>query len=140
MYLYKILEFDNYDGDSFDLTLDLGFDIILHKKCRLYGADTAELRDKRTDFKAMAYMAKEFVADEVQDELTNNRKVYFQSENYVGKFGRPLGDIKFGEARVSLRQMLIDRHLAVPYEGQNKKEIEIYHKSNIEKLRALGKL
>lgn len=61
MMRFKILEFSNYDGDSFDLTLDLGFNLVIHRKCRLEGADTPELRDKRPDYKAAAYLARDKV-------------------------------------------------------------------------------
>ena len=43
-YRYRIRDFENYDGDSFDLSLDLGFEIVVHKGCRLMGVDTPELR------------------------------------------------------------------------------------------------
>ena len=45
-----------------------------------------------------------------------------------GKFGRYLGEIKVG--RSTINNMLIKQKLAVPYTGQNKKEIAAAHESN----------
>ena len=50
---YKKLEFDTtytcsldrvVDGDTVDVCINLGFDVLVKKRCRLYGIDTPESR------------------------------------------------------------------------------------------------
>ena len=137
-YTYKILDFSNYDGDSYDLTLDLGFDLVYHAKCRLFGADTPEIRDPRPLYKAAAYLARDKVRDRIDVAMKHGSKVVFASENYAGKFGRPLGDIVIDGN--SLRSWLIRESLAVPYAGQAKSEVAALHQQNIETLHKEGKI
>ena len=137
-YVYPILASENYDGDSFDLTLDLGFSMVMHRKCRLHGADTPELRDKRPLWKAAAVKAKLEAARWVHERRANGG-AFFQSENYAGKYGRPLGDIVDADGN-SLRYHLFNERLAVHYHGQAKAAIERQHAQNIEWLAAEGLL
>ena len=128
-YKYKILDFSNYDGDSFDLTLDLGFELITHKKVRINGVDTPELRGGTVLSKALAKEAKEAAAAWVSLSMENGG-AYFSSEGYKGKFGRPLGDIINVNAK-SLKQFLLNECLAVPYHGQAKASIAAEHEELI---------
>ena len=132
MMRFTILAFDNYDGDSFNLTLDLGFGLHLHRQCRLEGADTPELRDRRPDWKAAAYLAR----DQVRAWVAQAGEAVFVSETYTGKFGRPLGDIEIDGK--SVRERLIAEHLAVPYAGQAKADIAAEHQRNIDILKTAG--
>ena len=124
-YIYKITDFSNYDGDSFDLTLDLGFNLITHKKTRIDGIDTPELRGGTDQSKALAKHAK-MVASQWVKHAMEQGGAYFSSEGYKGKFGRPLGDIVNSNAG-SLRNYLINMKLAVSYHGQAKSEVAGAH-------------
>lgn len=122
---FRVLTFDNYDGDSFNLELDLGFNLRVYKKCRLYGADTCELRDKRPAYRLLAYKAR----DMARQWVLGADEVIFHSERYTGKYGRPLGDLILdGE---SLRQRMLDNRLAVEYDGGNKAALEDAHAANV---------
>ena len=47
------------DGDTVDVTLDLGFDVKLHKqRCRLAGIDTPESRTRNLEEKKLGLAAK----------------------------------------------------------------------------------
>ena len=47
MYEYRIHEVDRVvDGDTIDVTVDLGFDILYKTRVRLYGINTPETRTK----------------------------------------------------------------------------------------------
>ena len=124
-YKYKITDFSNYDGDSFDLTLDLGFELHTHKKVRIDGIDTPELRGGTSQSKQLAKHAKMVAAGWVKAGLEQGG-CYFSSEGYKGKFGRPLGDIVNPKGG-SLRNYLLDQRLAVPYHGQAKSAIQDEH-------------
>ena len=136
-FTFPILGFDNYDGDSFDLKLDVGFHLFAFRQCRLEGADTPELRDRRPAWKAAGYLAKRFAHEFIARGVADGA-AYFVSQTYTGKYGRPLGDIIV--AGVSLREELIRQRLAVPYHGQAKSAIEAEHQLNIDALIEQGKI
>ena len=138
-YEYKILESSNYDGDSFDLTIDLGFDIAIHRKCRIYGIDTPELRGGDDRSKAAGRLAKEVARKFVAEAMERGGAV-FLSTNYSGKFGRPLGDIQRRIDGVTLTQHLLEQHLAVPYKGEAKSKVAEAHARNIAILVSQGKI
>ena len=139
MFKFKILELDNYDGDSFDLTLDLGFELVYHTKVRIEGVDTPELRGGTELSKAAGYLAKREAKEFVQ-RLIEAGGAYFKSETYRGKFGRPLGDIINESDTNSLRKYLIENNLGVKYMGQAKASIAHEHLLNFEKLQQEGLL
>ena len=137
-YQFKILEFSNYDGDSFDLTLDLGFNLITHKKCRINGVDTPELRGGTDIQKKAGNLAKNVAHDWARSAMEGGG-AYFASEGYKGKFGRPLGDIVNG-AGDSMRDFLIRNHYGVPYHGQAKREVADLHEINLQILKDRGEI
>ena len=140
-YVYKCHDITNYDGDSFRMTLskqwDFGFKIYSEQSyaiaARIKGVDTPELRDKRPDFKAAGYLAKERAADFVR--AAHNPK--FISMDKPDKYGRALGDVE-DDYGLRLSQYLIDEGLGVPYEGQNKADVEAAHERNIANLKERG--
>ena len=129
-YLYPICSWSGYDADSYNLTLDLGFELVFHTKVRIEGIDTTELRDRRGNFKAFAYLAKQIAHSWMQDRFENG-SIYFKSMTYRGKYGRPLGDVVDSGGN-SLSAYLLDQRVAVPYEGQNKLEVEAAHLANMD--------
>ena len=136
-YIYEAIEISNYDGDTFGLTIrkawDLGFKIRviqeLKIKTRIQGVDTPELRDKRPDFKAAGYLAKEEAR-----KWVNERGALFVSTSKPDKYGRALGDFMDADGNY-LTEFLIEKNLAVKYEGQNKADVQSAHKINIAKLK-----
>ena len=137
-YRFKIITFENYDGDSFDLTLDLGFDLVTHRKCRIDGVDTPELRGGTDDSKAAAKVARDMAHLFVGEGLVKEEDVVFVSENYTGKYGRPLGDIEVNGQ--SLREYLIERNYGVPYHGQAKASVQSLHDANLAVLKERGEI
>lgn len=131
-YIYPIKEFKrNYDGDSFHLRLDCGFSIRFSAAggCRLLGCDTPEMRGGTATSKAAAKLAKDFAYDFISEAVANDG--VFQSRE-LDKYGRPLGDVIYqcDGKTYSLRDELIAAHLAVPYEGQAKSDIQALHEAN----------
>ena len=148
-YIFKILEFDNYDGDTFTLRLDMGFGMQWIGSVRIHLVDTPELRGGTDRSKAAGKLAKAEAAKFVQQGMAG-RGAYFQSEyleeksTKMGKYGRPLGDIlcyKGSEDTiVSLTFHLIKRRLAVDYYGGSKALIAAQHEANITYLEKAGLL
>lgn len=135
LYTYPIVACDAYDGDSLDLTLDVGFGLRIHRKCRLEGVDTPELRSGSPEHRAAGRLAR----DVVRALITETPSPIFCSLTYTGKFGRPLGDVIIHDNR-SLVSYLIERQYGAPYHGQSKAEVAHLHQQNIAQLIARGEL
>ena len=79
------------DGDTIDVVLDLGFDIMFKSRVRLYGIDTPESRTRDLDEKARGKMASAFLKEAVE----NGSKVVIETKlkDSRGKYGRVLGNV-----------------------------------------------
>ena len=139
MYEYKSRVIKVVDGDTIDVDIDLGFDIILsNQRIRLAGIDTPESRTRDLEEKKFGLLAKEMVESYCPVGSTVTLRT---SKDERGKFGRILGDFiiydSVSDSWVSLCKYLVDKHYAVAYEGQSKDEIKEAHFFNREKLRGL---
>lgn len=111
MYEYKAKVVNVVDGDTMDLDIDVGFEITIHTRVRLYGIDTPETRTKDRFEKQQGLQAKEFVTNAV-----DGKEVTVQTHSQ-GKFGRYLAVIyylKDGEM-VNLNKELISTGHAKHY-------------------------
>ena len=124
MYEYNCKVEKIVDGDTIDVVLDLGFDILY--KSRLYGIDTPESRTRNLDEKARGKMASAFLKKAIEE----GEKVCIQTKlkDSRGKFGRVLGDVVVDG--VNINQSMVDNHHAVKYFGQSKDDIEEEHLKN----------
>ena len=62
MYSYFVKSVDRVvDGDTVDISIDLGFDLTKKERVRLAGIDTPESRTKDLEEKKMGYQAKDFL-------------------------------------------------------------------------------
>ena len=114
------------DGDTIDVDLDLGFDIIYKCRVRLYGIDTPESRTRNKDEKVRGKLAAKFL----QDAISNGKNVILQTQlkDSKGKFGRVLASVLVDG--ININQQMVTNHLAVRYEGQSKKDIQLEHLKN----------
>jgi len=126
MYEYNCKVEKVVDGDTIDVVLDLGFDILYKSRVRLYGIDTPESRTRNLDEKARGKMAAAFLKEAVED----GEKVVIQTKlkDSRGKFGRVLGDVVVDN--VNINKLMIQCHLAVAYHGQSKADVESEHMRN----------
>ena len=135
MYEYSCKIIRVVDGDTVDVDIDLGFNHWIHgERIRLFGVDCPECRSRHKDEKAAGLAAKNFVKGLLHDGGT-----YTLTTREKGKFGRYLGVIMLSD-NTSVNAALVSEHLAVPYSGQNKKEIEAAHKANYKILKERGML
>ena len=134
MYEYSCTVDRVVDGDTIDVILDLGFDIMFRSRVRLYGIDTPESRTRNKDEKVRGKMAGSFLKDAVD----NGTKVIIETKlkDSRGKYGRVLGNVIVDG--VNINQVMIDNYLAVAYFGQSKDDIETEHLVNRQKLIELG--
>ena len=98
------------DGDTIDVTLDLGFNVKLHnQRCRLAGIDTPESRTKNLEEKALGLKAKE----RLKELCIGSFKI--QSLG-TGKYGRILA-IPYTEDGQDVCEILVNEGHAVEYWG-----------------------
>ena len=143
MYEYSCRLVRVIDGDTVDVDIDLGFDIILKKqRVRLAGIDTPESRTSDLEEKKYGLAAKKFLTEHLAYNNPNN-KVILRTTMYdaKGKFGRILGEIfnLYGSkpttgdnpgSTPSANELLIENSHAVRYHGQSKEEIAETHLTN----------
>ena len=107
------------DGDTFDCSLDLGFDVMLHKqRVRLAGIDTPESRTRDLAEKKLGLAAKE----RLKELCCGKLKVKSLGK---GKYGRILG-IPYTEDGTDVCQILIKEGHAVDYHGGKKAKVMGY--------------
>ncbi len=78
------------DGDTFDCVIDLGFDVLIKSRVRLYGLNTPESRTKDAAEKEMGLKAKAYTTD----WLTRHKFVYIKTVlDKTEKYGRTLANV-----------------------------------------------
>jgi len=118
------------DGDTVDIDIDLGFDIILsNQRVRLYGIDTPESRTSDDVEKVFGNLSKDFVKHALP---VGSYQTLRTNHDATGKFGRILGEfmVTVDGRRTTINEEMIKRNLAVRYFGQSKEEIVEEHLAN----------
>ena len=119
MYEYYVKKVENVvDGDTIDVLIDLGFDILFASRVRLAGIDTPESRTKDLKEKALGLESKEYLKKALKDA----KSVVIKTEkmNSSEKYGRILGWIYVNGDTVSLNDMMINDGYAWGYLGDTK--------------------
>ena len=114
------------DGDTIDVTLDMGFDILYQQRVRLFGIDTPESRTRDKVEKVYGLKSKKFLQEQIKKSKKVTIKTYKGDE--TGKFGRILGDV-FIDGK-SVNSLMCQKGHAVEYYGQSKDDVEAAHLSN----------
>ena len=129
MYEYFVKDVNNVvDGDTIDVVIDLGFDIMFASRVRLAGIDTPESRTKDKAEKALGLESKEYLKKHLKDA----KSVVIKTEkiNSSEKFGRILGWIYVNGDTESLNDKMINDGYAWGYMGDTKvKDFEALKKA-----------
>lgn len=129
MYEYFVREVKNVvDGDTIDVIIDLGFDILFSSRVRLAGIDTPESRTADKTEKALGLEAKEYLKKQLKDA----KSVVIRTEkmNSSEKYGRILGWIYVNGESESINNKMINDGYAWGYLGETKiKDFEILKKA-----------
>ena len=113
-YIYKIKVTRVVDGDTIDAEIDLGFDLKLNKRIRLYGINTPETRTRDKEEKKRGLAAKKFLQQIVDEQ----EGVLFLKSLDQGKVGRCIGVLferDFDDQ--SINDVLVQEGHAVEYFG-----------------------
>ena len=122
------------DGDSIKFVVDLGFEVSKRVDVRLFGVDTPEMKGGTVETKAAAQLAKA----RVEELVPKGSKIFLRSVE-LDKFGRSLGVVITSDVEV-VNDILVEEHLGVSYNGENKDEIANEHAANLEWLKSEGKI
>ena len=129
MYEYFVEEVKNVvDGDTIDVVIDLGFDILFASRVRLAGIDTPESRTTDKAEKALGIEAKEYLKKQLKDA----KSVVIRTEkmNSSEKYGRILGWVYVNGESESLNNKMINDGYAWGYLGETKiKDFEVLKKA-----------
>ena len=119
MYQYYVRKVDNVvDGDTIDVLIDLGFDILFQSRVRLAGIDTPESRTKDLKEKALGLESKEYLKKHLKDA----KSVVIKTEKMDSseKYGRILGWVYVNGDTESLNDKMINDGYAWGYMGDTK--------------------
>ena len=139
MYQYKCKIIKVLDGDTVDIDLDLGFNIVLvNQRVRMAGVDTPESRTSNKEEKPRGLLSKKKLAEKLPIgswQIIETQK----SDNNDDKFGRILG-VFILEDGTKVNDWLIQNNYAVPYKGENKELTQAEHQANKKILLERGEL
>ena len=129
MYEYFVKEVKNVvDGDTIDVVIDLGFDILFASRVRLAGIDTPESRTTDKAEKALGIEAKEYLKKQLKDA----KSVVIRTEKMDSseKYGRILGWVYINGDSESINNKMINDGYAWGYLGETKiKDFEALKKA-----------
>jgi micrococcal nuclease len=109
MYKYNAKLIRVIDGDTIDALIDLGFDVWIKKRIRLYGINTPETRTRDLEEKKAGKEAKA----RLEELLEQHGGVFVLESHGVGKYGRCLGVLFIGETNINT--LLLSEGLAEEY-------------------------
>jgi micrococcal nuclease len=129
MYEYFVKEVKSVvDGDTIDVIIDLGFDILFSSRVRLAGIDTPESRTTNKAEKALGVEAKEYLKKHLKDA----KSVVIRTEKMDSseKYGRILGWVYVNGESESVNNKMINDGYAWGYLGETKiKDFEVLKKA-----------
>ena len=129
MYEYFVDEVKSVvDGDTIDVVIDLGFDILFASRVRLAGIDTPESRTTDKAEKILGLEAKEYLKKQLKDA----KAVVIRTEKIDSseKYGRILGWVYVNGSSESLNNKMINDGYAWGYLGETKiKDFELLKKA-----------
>jgi micrococcal nuclease len=129
MYEYYVRKVENVvDGDTIDVLIDLGFDILFQSRVRLAGIDTPESRTSDKAEKVLGLESKEYLKKYLKDA----KSVVIKTEKMDSseKYGRILGWVYINGDTESLNDKMINDGYAWGYMGDTKvKDFEALKKA-----------
>jgi len=132
-YNFRVVEINRVlDGDTIDVTIDLGFDLFKKERVRIAGVDTPEKRTRDLEEKELGIDATNWLKAKLEGAISGDDDLVIRTElvGGVGKYGRLLGWCYIGDGDVSLNEKMIAEGYAWAYDGGTKQK-------NFEELREI---
>ena len=124
-YNFRVTEINKVvDGDTIDVTIDLGFELYKKERVRIAGVDTPEKRTRDLEEKALGIDATNYLKKKLEDTIAGDDELTIRTElkGGMGKYGRLLGWLYIGEDDVSINEQMIAEGYAWSYDGGTKKK------------------
>ena len=124
-YNFRVTEINRVvDGDTIDVTIDLGFDLYKKERVRIAGVDTPEKRTRDLEEKALGIDATNWLKNKLTETIKGDEELTIRTElkGGMGKYGRLLGWLYVGEDTISLNEQMITEGYAWEYDGGTKKK------------------
>ena len=124
-YNFRVTSIDKVlDGDTIDVTIDLGFDLYKKERVRVAGVDTPEKRTRDLEEKALGIDATNWLKEKLEETINGDgeRSVRTELVGGVGKYGRLLGWLYIDDSEVSLNEQMITEGYAWEYDGGTKQK------------------
>ena len=122
-YNFRVTSIDRVlDGDTIDVTIDLGFELFKKERVRIAGVDTPEKRTRNLEEKALGLDATNWLKDKLEGAISGDDDLVIRTElvGGVGKYGRLLGWCYIGDSTLSLNEQMIAEGYAHAYDGGTK--------------------
>ena len=122
-YNFRVVEINRVvDGDTIDVTIDLGFDLSKKDRVRVAGVDTPGKRTRNLEEKALGIDATNWIKEKLEGAIDGEDDLVIRTElvGGMGKYGRLLGWLYIGDSTVSLNEQMIDEGYAWCYDGGTK--------------------
>ena len=113
------------DGDTIDVTIDLGFDLSIKQRVRVAGVDTPEKRTRDLNEKKLGKDATYWLEDKLDDAVNDGFDLSIRTEldkGATGKYGRLLGWLYVGDEGRSLNEQMVEEGYAWVYDGGTKQK------------------
>ena len=123
-YNFRVVEINRVvDGDTIDVTIDLGFDLYKKERVRVAGVDTPEKRTRNLEEKALGIDATNWAKEKLEGAVAGDDDLVIRTELVgVGKYGRLLGCFYVGDGDMSLNEQMIAEGYAWSYDGGTKQK------------------
>ena len=124
-YNFRVIEINrDLDGDTIDVTIDLGFDLYKKERVRVAGVDTPEKRTRDLEEKELGKDATNWLKEKLEGAVAGDDDLVIRTElvGGVGKYGRLLGWLYIGDGDVSLNEQMIEEGYAWAYDGGTKQK------------------
>ena len=124
-YNFRVISIDKVlDGDTIDVTIDLGFDLYKKERVRVAGVDTPEKRTRDLEEKELGIHATNWLKEKLDGAISGDDDLIIRTElvGGVGKYGRLLGWLYIGDAELSLNEQMITEGYAWAYDGGTKQK------------------
>ena len=122
-YNFRVVKINRVvDGDTIDVTIDLGFDLMKKERVRVAGVDTPEKRTRDLEEKALGIDATNWLKGKLDSAIKGDDELTIRTElkGGVGKYGRLLGWLYVGTSDISLNEEMITEGYAWEYDGGTK--------------------
>ena len=134
-YNFRVISVDRVvDGDTIDVTLDLGFNICKSERIRVAGIDTPEKRTRNLEEKELGIDATEWLKSKLEGAITGKEDLVIKTEleGGMGKYGRLLGWLYIGYPKCnadcncechqqkSINEVSVEEGYAWEYDGGTK--------------------